>query len=89
MPITSLTPGQKVVLEAISNYKGIDDAGLAVHVHHIASNDMSSSGVRTRRVELERKGLVAPVGTHRTKSGRSAVIHSITSKGKSALAQNS
>lgn len=81
-----MTNGQFAVLDALSNYtKGLDDQGLAVHVHHIADNDMSSSGVRTRRAELASMGFVTPVGVKRTRSGRSAAIHAVTAQGKAAL----
>lgn len=86
MPQTKLSPGQRTVLEAISNYPAIDDQGLAVHVHHIASNDMSSSGVRTRRSELQSKGLIAVAGSKTTKSGKTALTHTITTAGKRVLA---
>jgi hypothetical protein len=82
----TLTPCQTTVLAAFNDFNvALDDQGLAVYVHHVAGNDMSSSGVRTRRVELERKGLVALSGSKLTKSNRSAATHVITSAGKKAL----
>ena len=80
-----LTRGQQTVLRALSFFNKIDDIGLAVYVHHVAGSDMSSSGVRTRRRELERKGLVAIKGIKRTKSGRNAAEHGLTSQGKKRL----
>lgn len=78
-----LTPGQEVVLTALADFgKPIDDTGLAVYVHHAMGRVMSSSGVRSRRAELVRKGLVSVTGTHPTKSGRAASIHGLTAAGQ-------
>lgn len=81
-----LTRGQQTVLKALAEYRTpLDDVGLAVYVHHVADKPMSSSGVRTRRVELERKGLVALAGARSTRSGRMASTHAITAAGRLAL----
>lgn len=79
--MTALTSGQETVLRALDQFEKIDDTGLAVYVHHIAGSDMSSSGVRSRRAELVRKGLVTAKGVKITKSGRKAVEHGLTHKG--------
>lgn len=80
----SLSPGQTSVLRAFYEFeKPLDDTGLAVYVHHIEDDPQSSSGIRSRRAELVRKGLVTAVGTKRLKSGRTAAIHALTPQGES------
>jgi hypothetical protein len=84
--MSNLTECQAEVLEALSTFpRGIDDQGLAAFVHHISDVPMSSSGVRSRRAELVRKGLVTVVGLKTTKSGRQASIHALTIRGKQVL----
>jgi len=80
-----LTPGQEAVLRTFADYGELDDVGLAYFVHHKSNFDMSSSGARSRRAELVRAGLLGVSGVTRAKSGRSAAIHSITSKGRRVL----
>lgn len=75
-----LNDGQKVVLRAIGRLGDVDDVTLAAYCHHLA--EMSSSGVRTRRSELARKGLVQGTGVVRTRSGRSAAEHGLTGLGR-------
>ena len=77
----SLTKGQRAVLRAFSDFGAMDDTALTVYVHHIADVSMSSSGIRSRRAELVRKGLVAVTGIKTLKSGRNAAIHGLTSTG--------
>jgi hypothetical protein len=79
---SSLTKGQQAVLRAFSDFGAMDDTALTVYVHHIADVAMSSSGIRSRRAELARKGLLAVVGVKQLKSGRNAAIHGITRKGE-------
>lgn len=74
-----LSDGQKVVLKAVGRLGDIDDVTLAAYCHHLA--EMSSSGVRTRRAELVRKGLLRVTGVVRTRSGRSAAEHGLTGRG--------
>ena len=80
-----LSPGQRTVLQAFSAYGDLDDVGLSVYIHHVADKSMSSSGIRTRRCELERLGFVRVVGVKQTKSGRSEAVNGITAKGRSVL----
>lgn len=80
-----LTGGQHTVLQAFKNFGDMDDVALTVYVHHIADNPMSSSGVRSRRAELVRKGCITTTGKKRLKSGREASIHGITATGRQAL----
>jgi predicted ArsR family transcriptional regulator len=80
----SLTHGQEAVIKAFGQIGSIDDTGLAVYIHHVADISMSSSGVRSRRAELVRKGLVTVTGVKTTKSGRAQAIHGLTIKGQRA-----
>lgn len=80
----TLTTGQQTVLATLSEFGPATDAALATYVHHIASDDMSSSGVRTRRSELASKGYVEPVSTRKMKSGRNAAVWGLTASGKKA-----
>lgn len=82
-----LTSGQKAVLRAFSAFPKADDVTLTVYVHHVAGKNMSSSGIRTRRNELVRKGLITVTGVKRAKSGRNAAIHGLTPAGRLYLSQ--
>jgi len=81
----SLTKGQRTVLAAFKSFGAMDDLALTVYVHHVAESPMSSSGIRSRRAELVRKGLLTVTGVKTLKSGRAAAIHGITLQGKTAL----
>lgn len=83
-----LTNGQFAVLRALKTLTAVDDIGLAVYVQHIADVGMSSSGVRTRRNELQHQGLVEIVSIKKLKSGRNAAVHGLTKKGKDVLRAN-
>lgn len=78
----TLTDGQKAVLRAFYTFGPMDDVALSVYVHHVEDLEMSSSGIRTRRSELARKGLLAPYGTKRAKSGRHATIWALSPAAK-------
>ena len=78
----TLTDGQKAVLSAFHGFGPMDDVALTVYVHHISDVPMSSSGIRTRRSELLRKGLLEVTGAKRLKSGRFAHVHGLTPAGK-------
>lgn len=80
-----LTNGQTEVLKAFKALGSIDDGALAAYVHHMGAVSMSSSGVRSRRAELVRKGAIQVTGTHRLRSNRSAAIHGLTTDGRVAL----
>jgi hypothetical protein len=77
----ALTDGQLAVLKAFHDFEPMTDEVLAVWIHHFANVQMSSSGVRTRRSELTKEGLVRPVGMKRTRS-RNAVVHDLTPRGR-------
>lgn len=79
----SLTPGQEAVLRAFHEFGNMTDVALAVYIHHVGDVRMSSSGVRTRRKELERKKLVGFTGKYRKlPSGRNAMVHGLTGVGQ-------
>lgn len=81
----SLTAGQVAVLRAFSDFGPMDDTALTVYVHHVADVAMSSSGIRSRRAELVRKGLLTASDIKLLKSGRTASIHSITLRGEKII----
>lgn len=81
----ALTPNQIVVLTSLRDFGKADDVTLSVYVHQLGAIDMSSSGVRTRRSELTRKGFVEVVGTRKMRSGRSAAVYAISKTGRTAL----
>ena len=78
----SLTNGQLTVLQAFHEFGPMTDMALTVYVHHTAGIDMSSSGIRTRRSELQSLGYVQGVGTRKLKSGRHAAVHALTGLGQ-------
>lgn len=78
---TDLTQGQLAVLRAFHEFGPMTDVALSVYVHHVSESNMSSSGIRTRRAELGRKGLITAVDTKLMKSGRSAAVHDLTDVG--------
>ncbi len=62
-------------------YSVFTDFGIALPDHalvplaqHASSVHQSSSGIRSRRAELARKGLLVEAGTTKTGSGRSARV---------------
>lgn len=75
-----VTPAQLEVYEALKEYagsKGWPDHILVPVVQHTGRLHQHSSGVRTRRLELQRKGLIearAPQFDVRTNSGRKAIL---------------
>lgn len=80
----NLTKGQQAVLKAFAAFGDMDDVALSVYMHHVADVNMSSSGIRTRRCELVRKGLLNYVGTKRLKSGRKAKLYGLSNAGQKA-----
>jgi hypothetical protein len=86
MSIT-LTEGQAAVLAAFNEYGPMTDMALAVYIHHTSQLSMSSSGIRTRRVELQRMvpPLIQQSGFKTAKSGRQMAIHEITEDGATLL----
>lgn len=71
----TLTPHQADVYSAMKDWsRAIPDHALVPLVQHVAGHHISSSGVRTRRSELEALGLVREVPSAAVKlpSGRKA-----------------
>lgn len=72
----SLTLGQTEVLSVMRDFKhALPDQALVPYAQHAAGLRMSSSGIRSRRAELTRLGLVQAAGTVKTGSGRSAATY--------------
>jgi hypothetical protein len=71
-----VTNAQKDVYAVLRQFPhGLADQALVPLAQHQLSVHQSSSGIRTRRLELQRKGLVKDTGqTIRTGKGRSAVV---------------
>lgn len=84
----SLTTGQKAVLLALADLgKPVTDAALVPFAQHMADVHLSSSGIRSRRKELERKGLIG-LGTPITMpSGRKARTYAPSVLGKAMARQ--
>jgi hypothetical protein len=53
----------------------LPDHALVPLAQHARSLHQSSSGIRSRRAELARKGLLTRVGTTKTGSGRTAGVY--------------
>lgn len=77
VPEVALTPNQRAVHDVLMGRK-LTDADLVREYHQAARNtslpQQSESGIRTRRKELVRKGLVCDVGTALSESGRTAKL---------------
>lgn len=80
--VQDLRPRQKAVLACFQRYGTMTDEQLVElyrerrGVHEWPRQ--SESGIRTRRVELERAGHLQPVGTTRLRSGRLGTKHQVT-----------
>ncbi len=73
----TVTQSQADVYGVIQERGPISDIALVPLAQHQLGVHLSSSGIRTRRAELVRKGLVREVGTIRTGSGRTASVYSV------------
>lgn len=71
---TSVTASQADVYNVIAAYGPLADHALVPLAQHQMSVHQSSSGIRTRRLELARKGLVREISATRTGSGRRARV---------------
>jgi len=69
-----LTDSQRDVLNVIRDLGPLPDHALVPLVQHVAGAHWSSSGIRTRRCELERVGLIESAGAVSTSSGRAATL---------------
>lgn len=72
----SVTASQAEVYDVFEEF-GVDlpDHALVPLAQHAMRSRQSSSGIRSRRAELVRKGLLREVGQTRTGSGRRASIY--------------
>lgn len=73
---TKLTPAQAEVYSVFSEFGvPLPDHALVPLAQHAMRSRQSSSGIRSRRAELVRKGLLTAVDETRTGSGRKAVVY--------------
>lgn len=70
----NVTQAQKAVYDALRSYGPLPDHALVPLTQHVAHEHQSSSGIRTRRRELERKGLVVSIDLAITNTGRKANV---------------
>ena len=71
----SLTKRQAEVYDVFTEFGvALPDHALVPLAQHASRVHQSSSGIRSRRAELARKGLVRQVGTTKTGSGRTAGV---------------
>lgn len=72
----SLTKRQAEVYDVFQEFGvALPDHALVPLAQHASRVHQSSSGIRSRRAELTRKGLVQQVGTTKTGSGRTAGVY--------------
>lgn len=69
-----VTPAQGEVYDALKDWGPFPDHILVPVVQHTGPIHQHSSGIRTRRRELQRKQLVACDSVTKTNSGREAII---------------
>jgi predicted ArsR family transcriptional regulator len=69
-----VTDSQKAVYDVLKQYGPLADHALVPMAQHMVQVHQSSSGIRTRRKELEKIGLVKAVSETRTGSGRAATV---------------
>lgn len=67
-----VTPGQAEVYSVLSRYGPLPDHALVPLAQHVVQLHQSSSGIRSRRAELEDLELIREAGTVRMPSGRRA-----------------
>lgn len=70
-----LTKSQADVLSVLRSYGPLADHALVPLAQHQLSVHQSSSGIRSRRAELVKAGLVTEVTKIKTGSGRQAVVY--------------
>ena len=70
----TVTPSQEAVYGVLKAYGPMPDHALVPLAQHALNVHQSSSGIRTRRRELERKSLVTEAGQCVTGSGRRAAV---------------
>jgi hypothetical protein len=69
-----VTQGQADVYDVLAQYGPLADHALVPLAQHMLAVHQSSSGIRTRRRELQNIGLVQCVDTVKTGSGRLALV---------------
>ncbi len=70
-----VTPAQAAVYRVLEGIDGgLPDHALVPLTQHVAGVRLSSSGIRSRRAELVRRGLVKETGSVKTGSGRTATV---------------
>lgn len=70
-----VTPAQEAVYNVLKQYGPLPDHALVPLAQHVTLTHQSSSGIRSRRAELVRKGLVSSELVQiRTNSGRFASV---------------
>jgi len=70
-----VTDSQVEVFDILATYGPLPDHALVPLAQHVAKSHQSSSGIRTRRSELQGLGLVKDTGTTiQTASGREAAV---------------
>lgn len=72
-----MTVSQSHVFDVLEVYGPLADTALVPLVQHMASIHQSSSGIRTRRAELARMGMVERIGTIVLPSGRDAAVWAV------------
>lgn len=70
----SVTDSQAAVYDVLKKRGPLPDHALVPLAQHVMQVHQSSSGIRTRRSELQDAGLVRLVGEERTASGRRAGV---------------
>lgn len=73
----SVTKGQKAVYDVLDTYGPLPDHALVPLTQHVAKQHQTSSSIRSRRAELQDRGLVAQTGETTTASGRRAGIFEV------------
>lgn len=70
----NVTDSQGDVYDTLKLYGPLPDVALVPVAQHVQGTHQTSSGIRSRRAELVRKGLADEVRTVRMPSGRSAGV---------------
>lgn len=76
--IVNLTDSQAAVYDALRDNGPLPDHALVPIVQHVHGKHISSSGIRTRRAELVKAGLVTATGDEVVMpSGRAAKVYDV------------
>lgn len=78
--MVDITASQKEVYEVLKQYGPLPDVALVPLAQHLVHTPQSSSGIRSRRAELERKGFVVEVDQITTASGRKAGVFQVVGR---------